>query len=362
MLLKPENKERYLRQSHSAYEIVRQFCPEPTPFTEVKQDSFGNIYFQKDETNNPTGAYKWRGAAVKMARLFENGAHSVVTASAGNHGQGVAWVSGQLGAKAEVFVPVGTPKSKVDGLFRLGASVHLEGANFDESTELARNFANRLSEPFIHPFDDFDVMDGQGTIGQELYQQTVAEKIHDDDLRVFVAVGGGGQIAGIARELKMLSSQRVKVIGVQVAGSDSAALSFGYNKNARQYHSPDGLFARVYDAQTTVSDSYCRVAATGPNELVDGTRVNMVGDYCIRNILDFVDEFIVVDPALVGKYYLENPNSKLEPAGALSMVGAESYATLPGAQMLNFVTIASGKNQDPVRIEKLKQQYNQLAS
>jgi threonine dehydratase len=349
------SQEKYLTKQNSAYEIVRQVSPEPTPLTEVKKDNSGNVYYQKNETNNPTGAYKWRGAAVKLSKLFENGAHSVVTASAGNHGQGVAWVSGFLGAKAEVFVPVGTPKSKVDGLIRLGASVHLEGSNFDEATDLARNFANQNSEPFVHPFDDFDVIDGQGTIGREIYEQTVHEGIHDDDLRVFVAVGGGGQIAGISRELKLLSNNRVKVIGVQVAGSDSAALSFGYNSNARQYHQKNGHFSRIYDPELRLGSSYCRIKATNPNELVDGTRVNMVGNYCIRNILDFVDEFIVVEPSLLGNYYLENPNSKLEPAGALSMVGAEAYATLPGSQMLNLVTIASGRNQDPVRIEKLKQ-------
>ncbi len=355
MILNKENKDSFMARESLAYDSVRKFHPELTKLKEIKHDHRGNYYYEKDETDNPTGAYKWRGAAVKLAKLFENGAHSVVTASAGNHGQGVAWVSSAYNAQAEVFVPVGTPQSKIDGLMRLGATVHLEGSNFDEATDRARKFANQLAEPFVHPFDDYDVIDGQGTIGRELYEQTVAENIHDDDLRVFVAVGGGGQIAGISRELKLLSSNRVKVIGVQVSGSDSAALSFGYNTNAKQYHDKNGLFSRVYNPQYVSGDSYCRIPATSPNEQVDGTRVKMVGDYCIRNILDFVDEFIVVDPALVGKYYIENPTTRLEPAGALSMVGAEAYATLPGSQMLNFVTIASGRNQDPVRIEKLKQ-------
>ena len=97
------SQEKYLTKQNSAYEIVRQVSPEPTPLTEVKKDNSGNVYYQKNETNNPTGAYKWRGAAVKLSKLFENGAHSVVTASAGNHGQGVAWVSGFLGAKASPF-------------------------------------------------------------------------------------------------------------------------------------------------------------------------------------------------------------------------------------------------------------------
>jgi threonine dehydratase len=349
-----QSQEKYLTTEKSAYEIVRQFSTEPTPLKEVKVDNNGNVYYEKDETNNPTGAYKWRGAAVKLSKLFENGAHSVVTASAGNHGQGVAWVSGMMGAKAEVFVPLGTPESKINGLARLGASIHLEGNNFDESTELARKFAKHNEEPFVHPFDDFDVMNGQGTIGRELYEQSVNERIHDDDLRVFVAVGGGGQIAGISRELKLLSHNRVKVIGVQVDGSDSAALSFGYNTSSSQYHHSSGLFSRIYSPKTRLGNSYCRIKASQPNDLVDGTRVNMVGDYCMRNIIDFVDEFIVVDPALVGKYYLENPNSRLEPAGALSMVGAQAYAQMPTHKMLNFITIASGQNQDEARIESLK--------
>lgn len=333
------------------YEIVRQFVSEPTPLAECESDSRGNIYFVKDETNNPTGAYKWRGSAVKLNQLHSAGFSGVVTASAGNHGQGVAWISGSMGNFAEVFVPIGTPHSKLDGLVRLGAKVHLEGNNFDEATEQARLFAQLNNQPFIHPFDDYSVMEGQGTIANELVAQFYEQKLHHDDIVLFVPVGGGGLIGGVSKRIKHLTNGRIKVVGVQVEGSDSAAVSFGINTKASQKHFAD--FSRIYNSTNKNLNSYYRQKATNPNEEVDGTRVNLVGDYCIRSINQYVDEFLVVSPKLIGQYYRENEFSQLEPAGALSLVGAKAYASLAGSSMLNLVSIASGKNQDPERIQKL---------
>ncbi|MCA9351015.1 pyridoxal-phosphate dependent enzyme [Candidatus Saccharibacteria bacterium] len=353
MSLKVEQLPRNHNSLTESYEIVRRFVSEPTELREYKRDHRGNMFLMKDETDNPTGAYKWRGSAVKLNRLFGNELSGVVTASAGNHGQGVAWVASKMGGSAEVFVPEGTPQSKLDGLGRLGAKIHLIGSNFDEATEIARRYAASHDQPFIHPFDDYDIMDGQGTIGQELVEQFREQSLHHDDLVVFVPVGGGGLIGGVSRSIKELTDGRVKVVGVQVEGSDSAAVSFGVSTSARQMHYEG--FSRIYSSTSRPGQdgSYCRIQATRPNEEVDGTRVNLVGDYCARSINQYVDEFLVVSPRLIGQFYRENPNSTLEPAGALSLVGAEAYSNLPRASLLYLVSIGSGKNQDPRRIQNL---------
>ncbi|MCA9350723.1 pyridoxal-phosphate dependent enzyme [Candidatus Nomurabacteria bacterium] len=353
MSLKVEQPPTNYNSLTKSYEIVRRFVSEPTELREYKRDHRGNMFLMKDETDNPTGAYKWRGSAVKLNRLFGNELSGVVTASAGNHGQGVAWVASEMGGSAEVFVPHGTPPAKLAGLERLGAKVHLIGNNFDEATELARRYAALKNQPFIHPFDDYDIMDGQGTIGQELVVQFREQSLHYDDLVLFVPVGGGGLIGGVSRSIKALTNGRVKVVGVQVEGSDSAAVSFGVSTNARQKHYQD--FSRIYEptSRPSPNGSYCRLQASQPNEDVDGTRVNLVGDYCARSINQYVDEFLVVSPRLIGQYYRENPNSTLEPAGALSLVGAEAYSNLPRASLLYLVSIGTGKNQDPRRIQNL---------
>ena len=230
--------ERYLEAS--PIELVRRFMPEFTVFDEFKRDNKGNSFFLKDETDNPTGAYKWRGSAVKLNKLFPDGVGRVVTASAGNHGQGVAWVSSQMGGSAEVFVPIGTPISKLEGLSRLGATVFEVGSNFDESTQLAIDYAKNQGNHFVHPFDDIDVMEGQGTIADELYIQMKNNNICAEDSVVFVPVGGGGLIGGVSKRLKELTDGNIKVVGVQVDGSDSAALSFGDSLNCNIHNMNGG--------------------------------------------------------------------------------------------------------------------------
>lgn len=332
-------------------DIIRRFVPEMTRLNETSIDRNGNIHFAKDETDNPTGAYKWRGSAVKLSKLFENGAEKVVTASAGNHGQGIAWVAGRLGGSADVFVPIGTPEAKIRGLERLGANIYLVGANFDEATGYAREHADRFHTSFVHPFDDLDIMAGQGTIADELYEQLQQNRIEQVDVVYFVPVGGGGLLGGFSQRMKQLSNGRAKIIGVQVAGSDSAALSYMHNLGYQKRY--------VYGAYTVGGQSrvenigVTRESATAPNNDVDGTRVALVGGNCLPAILANVDGFIVVDPAMIGRYYAQNPSSALEPAGALAQVGANIYADLPGSSLQVLVSLYTGRNQDPARVANL---------
>ncbi len=336
----------------SPKDIVRRFVPEITTFREQKRDSKGNYFYLKDETDNPTGAYKWRGSAVKLSRLFSDGVGKVVTASAGNHGQGVAWVSGQMGGCAEVFVPVGTPASKLEGLNRLGATVYQVGSNFDESTSLAIDYAKSQGNHFVHPYDDIDVMDGQGTIADELYLQMKSNGIYAQDSVVFVPVGGGGLIGGEAKRLKQLTNNEVKVVGVQVEGSDSAALSF-YDSLDCADQKIDGAYRILLENRSTKSTSYVRTKATSPNNNVDGTRVNIVGKNCMDSIIKNVDEFLVISSESLGSFYKQNPSTRLEPAGALAQVGADLYSCLPGTQLQYLISLQTGRNQDKNRIQNL---------
>lgn len=341
-----------------AYDVVRLLKPEYTNLNELGQDNKGNVYYGKDETDNPTGAYKWRGASVKLNHLMEMGRlDGVVTASAGNHGQGVAWVAGQMGITPEVFVPVGTPESKLNGLYNLGAHVHLIGNNFDEATALAQDFALKQETPFVHPYNDLVVMDGQGTIADELIHQLNEGQLDYEDTTVFVPVGGGGLVAGVSRRLKALTKGQIKVVGVQVQGSDSASLTYKDTLDcsvqelpgAQRFHSPNRRPTFVYMGRN----------ATSPNYDVDGTCVKQVGDQCLTSIFHSVDEFMVVSPELVGKYYLDNEHTKYEPAGVLAEVGASLYGQIAGTSLQNLVSIQTGRNQDQRRIENLKESYIQ---
>lgn len=332
-----------------AYDTVRKFCPQPTEFYELRQDNQGNAFYVKDETDNPTGAYKWRGSAVKLSQLFAQGESRVVTASAGNHGQGIAWVAGTLGGSADVFVPIGTPQSKLDGLARLGARVYSVGFTYDEATMLAKEHAAKYSTHFVPAFDDIDVMRGQGTIADELVDRFALERMEYLDTVVFVPVGGGGLLGGVAERLYELTGGQVHIVGVQVAGSDSAALSFGYARNCRVAHIAGGR--RIYSPRQ-FGEVKC-IEATAPNDNVDGTRVSVVGQLCLPKIVQYVHEFVVVDPAEIGKYFAQNPATHLEPAGALAQVGANLYAQQPGASLLNLVALHTGRNQDSVRIQNL---------
>ncbi len=197
--------ERILR-AH-VYDVAHE-----TPLTEAPLLSrrLGNKILLKREDLQPVFSFKLRGAYNKMVNLStEQQARGVVAASAGNHAQGVALAAQRLGIHATIFMPVTTPHIKVQAVRDLGAEIVLHGESFDDAQQAAERRAQQRVEVFVHPFDDPDVIAGQGTVAMEILRQ------HSDPIyAIFVAIGGGGLIAGVSAYVKSLWP-RIKVIGVE---------------------------------------------------------------------------------------------------------------------------------------------------
>ncbi|MBS1215782.1 MAG: threonine dehydratase, partial [Proteobacteria bacterium] len=180
----------------------------------------GNRVMLKREDMQPVFSFKLRGAYNKMANLPEPVLkRGVIAASAGNHAQGVALAAQKLGCHAVIVMPVTTPRIKVDAVAKRGAEVILHGDSYSDAYEEARRLEKARKLTFVHPYDDPDVIAGQGTIAMEIMRQS-ERPIH----AIFVAVGGGGLIAGIASYVKRLSPE-IKVIGVQTVDSDAMTQS-----------------------------------------------------------------------------------------------------------------------------------------
>src|SRR5690606_7886741 len=176
----------------------------------------GNTVLLKREDTQPVFSFKVRGAYNKMANLSpEELKRGVIAASAGNHAQGVALAASRLGCRAVIVMPVTTPQVKIDAVRGLGGEVVLFGDSFTDAAEHAAELQARDGLTFVHPFDDPDVIAGQGTVGMEILRQ------HSGPLdAVFVAIGGGGLIAGVAAYIKQLRPE-VKIIGVETEDSDA---------------------------------------------------------------------------------------------------------------------------------------------
>jgi threonine dehydratase len=200
--------QSYLRKILNArvYDIARET---PLDYAPVLSRRFGNRVWLKREDLQPVFSFKCRGAYNKMARLSRAALRrGVVASSAGNHAQGVALAARRLGARATIVMPRTTPQIKVDAVKALGAHIVLQGDSYDEAYARARAIAARRRLAFVHPYDDPDVIAGQGTIGLEILKQ------HTGELdAIFVPVGGGGLIAGIAAYVKQIRPG-VKIIGV----------------------------------------------------------------------------------------------------------------------------------------------------
>ena len=268
----------------------------------------------KREDLQPVFSFKLRGAYARMWRLnARERALGVLAASAGNHAQGVALAAGRLGLSAVIVMPVTTPSIKVDAVRRLGAEVVLEGDGFDEASRRAAELKRESGRVFIHPFDDLDVIAGQGTVGTEILRQ--AQSPPD---AVFVPVGGGGLIAGVAAAIKCLAPA-TRIIGVEPAGAASfkAALEAGRPVDI----GPVSLFA-------------------------DGVAVRKVGAHPFRVAHDLVDEIVTVGTdqicAAVGEVFLDT-RIVTEPAGALAVAGMREYVKHGGAGR-RLVAINSGAN------------------
>ena len=273
----------------------------------------GNQVLLKREDTQPVFSFKLRGAYNKMARLSPAQLkRGVICASAGNHAQGVALAAGRLGCKALIVMPVTTPQVKVDAVRSHGGEVVLFGESYSDAHLHALELEARHGLTFVHPFDDPDVIAGQGTIAMEILRQ------HQAPIdAIFVAIGGGGLISGVAAYIKSVRPE-IKVIGVQTNDSDAMLRSVKAGKRV-QLHDV-GLFA-------------------------DGTAVKLVGEETFRLARALVDDYIVVDTdaaCAAIKDVFQDTRSIPEPSGALGVAAIKQYVDTHRCKGKTFVAITCG--------------------
>lgn len=274
-----------------------------------------NEILLKREDMQSVFSFKLRGAYNKMVQLSPDLlAGGVIAASAGNHAQGVALAAQKLGTTAVIVMPVTTPQVKVDAVKARGATAILWGDSYDDACAYARQLEIEKGLTFIHPFDDPDVIAGQGTIGMEILRQ-YQQPIH----AIFVPIGGGGLMSGIAAYIKRLRP-KIRMIGVEPVDSDAMnqSLRAGERVGLKQV----GLFA-------------------------DGVAVRQVGEETFRLCQQYVDEVILVstdDTCAAIKDVFEDTRSILEPAGALAIAGMKAYVQREGITGESLVAIACGAN------------------
>jgi threonine dehydratase len=282
----------------------------------------GAKVYLKPENMQRTGAYKVRGAYYKISTLSEEErSRGLITASAGNHAQGVAFAASRTGAKAVIVMPTTTPLIKVNRTKALGAEVVLFGDVYDEACEHAYELAEEKGYTFIHPFDDLDVATGQGTIAMEIVKDLPLVDI------ILVPVGGGGLATGVSALAKMLKPN-VKVIGVEPAGA--ACLS----ESLRQGHV---------------------VTLPGVNTIADGTAVKTPGSKIFPFLQQNLDQVITVpDEELVTAFLdvVENHKMIVENSGLLS-VAALRHIDCRGKKV---VSVLSGGNMDIITMSSVVQQ------
>jgi threonine dehydratase len=278
----------------------------------------GNKILFKREDMQPVFSFKLRGAYNKMAQLTpEQLKRGVVTASAGNHAQGVALSAHRMGCHATIVMPTTTPQVKIDAVRHFGqraVEIVLHGNSYSDAYQHSLALEKKQGLTFVHPFDDPDVIAGQGTIAMEILRQ------HQSPIHaIFCAIGGDGLIAGVAAYVKQVRPD-IKVIGVQTTDSDAMARSLKSGK--RVTLNDVGLFS-------------------------DGTAVKLAGTETFRVCKKYVDEVVLVDTDAVCaaiKDVFQDTRSILEPAGALAVAGAKLYAAREKLRNETLVTVCSGAN------------------
>ncbi|WP_219266130.1 threonine ammonia-lyase, biosynthetic [Pseudomonas sp. Xaverov 259] len=275
----------------------------------------GNQVLLKREDLQPTFSFKIRGAYNKLVQLTpEQKARGVVTASAGNHAQGVALAARELGIKARIVMPCSTPELKVLGVRSRGAEAVLQGESFPFALAHALQLAQTSGCTFVSPFDDPDVIAGQGTVAMEILRQQQGP-LH----AIFVPVGGGGLIAGIAAYVKYLRPE-VRIVGVEPEGSSC-------------------LLAALRASE--------RVVLPCVDGFADGTAVAQIGAYGFEVCRDWVDEVITVSNDQLCsaiKLIYDDTRSITEPSGALAVAGICKYVSENGARGQTLVAVNSGAN------------------
>jgi threonine dehydratase len=287
----------------------------PLDHLPVLSRRIGNRVLLKREDQQPVFSFKLRGAYNKMAHLSEaERARGVVAASAGNHAQGVALAAQRLGCTATIVMPVTTPSIKISAVEARGARVVLHGDSYSDAYAHALKLQKASRATFVHPYDDPDVIAGQGTIAVEILRQWQAPID-----AIFVAIGGGGLMSGIASYVKRVRPE-IRIIGVQPVDSDAMARSIAAGRRITLEHV--GLFA-------------------------DGVAVKQVGKETFRICRALVDDIVRVDTdatCAALKDVFEDTRAVLEPAGALSVAGLKAWHERHRSKDRTFVAIACGAN------------------
>ena len=307
-------KNDYLEKIRNArvYDVARKTPLEFQPNLSVRVD---NRILLKREDMQPVFSFKLRGAYNKMTNLSADAlARGVIAASAGNHAQGVALSAQKLGCRAVIVMPTTTPQIKVDAVKSRGGEVVLFGDSYSDAYLHALDLEKSEGLTFVHPYDDPDVIAGQGTIAMEILNE------HPEPIEaIFCCVGGGGLLAGIAAYIKQLRPE-IKIIGVEAVDADAMTQSLKAGK--RVMLEQVGLFA-------------------------DGAAVKQVGEHTFALCQQYVDDMILVDNDAICaaiKDVFEDTRSILEPAGALAVAGAKEYAKRHQLKNKTLVGIASGAN------------------
>lgn len=299
----------------------------PLQFIQSYSEAYSaNIYFKREDLQ-VVRSYKLRGAYNKISRLsLEQLQNGIVCASAGNHAQGVAFACNELKVHGVIFMPVTTPMQKIQQVRMFGGAfvqIELVGDTFDESFVAAKEFCETNKSSFVHPFDDIDVIAGQGTVGLELIDD--AQESID---YLILPIGGGGLASGVASVFKHLSP-KTKIIGVEPTGAPSLKVSLEKGENTELNHI---------------------------EKFVDGAAVKRLGDQNFEYCRDLLNEVLTIDEGLICSTILKVYNENalvVEPAGALSISALELLKeTIKGKTV---VCLVSGGNNDITRMEEMKE-------
>ena len=311
-----------LEKFEEASEIVKRVTnPTKLIYSEYLSEQAGGKVYLKPENMQHTGAYKLRGAYYKISTMTEEErARGLITASAGNHAQGVAYAAKAFGCKATIVMPTITPLIKVNRTKSYGAEVVLHGDVYDDACAYAYELAEKHGYTFVHPFDDLDVATGQGTIAMEIVQELPTVDY------ILVPIGGGGLVTGVSTLAKMLNP-KIKVIGVEpaAAASMTAALAAGEV-----------------------------VSLDSADTIADGTAVKRVGEKIFPYVQENVDEILQVeDDELIGAFLdmVENHKMIVENSGLLS-VAALKQIDCKGKKV---VCVLSGGNMDVITMSSIVQ-------
>ena len=311
-----------LEKFEKATEVVGKIIyPTKLVYSEHLCNQTGGKIFLKPENMQHTGSYKVRGAFYKISTLTEEEKErGLITASAGNHAQGVAYAAGQFNCKARIVMPTITPLIKVNQTKSFGAEVILHGDVYDEAYDYALRLAKEENYTFVHPFNDLEIATGQGTIAMEIVQELPTVDY------IVVPIGGGGLIAGVSSLAKMLNP-KIKIIGVEPkeAASMKASMDVGH----------------VVELESA-------------NTIADGTAVKTVGDKVFSYVVENVEQIILVDDEeLIGVFLdmVENHKIVVENSGLLS-VAALKQLDCKGKKV---VCLLSGGNMDVITMASIVQ-------